>query len=101
VRKPERIGGMNTWLIFLISYVLLGLVCYVCMLCFFPPNDARRESDDSLEKPSEQAAQEAAKYPLSSIVIAILAVFPGLLITFAFAPFLLGLAVWVRVRHKD
>jgi hypothetical protein len=88
---------MSIWFTFILCYLLFGLGCHVCIMRFFPPQDAPR--DDPAAPPlteSEHLEIKRLPFSLSNYLGAI----PGLMLMFVFAPLLLILFTWQRAREK-
>jgi hypothetical protein len=83
---------MQVWTIVLISWSALGLISYVCVLCFLRPMPLIRPT------PPPKEVLSASK-PSRFVQFAVILI--GLPLGILFSPFLLVAWAWHRLRHSN
>jgi len=87
---------MNTWLIIILSYLLVGFICYMRFMAVAPPQD------DDLPKGLSQISEPADldPEPLPFSMVRYLVAIPGLVLMCFISPFLLTLFYWQKIRRN-
>jgi L-asparagine transporter-like permease len=89
---------MNTWLIVFISYLLVGIGSYVCILAFFPPQDCPPENADS--PVGRDLDPRPMPWTLGLVGFVVLVAVPSMFLMLIFSPALMLLFIWQRARDK-